>query len=233
MTPQVVGPKTPETIMDAIWGRKRAKEILTTAKQLEPEITDLMKTLAANNKVKLEGIDFRLKSEDSLTRKLRSDFQEAKWVATKEQIGDGVGDAVRYTVMSDEAGYINAVDDIYNQLVGAGYKPYKFKNYWDPDFDGSDLYHGINSNWVSPTGQNLELQFHTPTSFDIKEHKSHIIYEKKRVSTDPVFRDARDQELRDLWSTVPVPSGARSFKPTIRTVKPIDDVLTFDKVKKL
>lgn len=202
----------PETARDAITAKGEAKRLLSISAELEPNITDKMKMLAGENNVVLEGLDHRLKSTNSLTRKIRSDYREALGNVSFTDVADSIGDSVRYTVIANEKVYTQALDDMYRKLSDAGYKPYKFKNYWDPNMTGSAYYHGVNSNWISSTGQKLELQFHTAESFSVKDKISHKIYEKKRVSTDPVFRAQCDEELKTIWGTVPIPDGISTYK---------------------
>lgn len=202
----------PETARDAITAKGEAKRLLSISAELEPNITDKMKMLAVENNVVLEGLDHRLKSTNSLTRKIRSDYREALGNVSFTDVADSIGDSVRYTVIANEKVYTQALDDVYRKLSDAGYKPYKFKNYWDPNMTGSAYYHGVNSNWISSTGQKIELQFHTAESFSVKDKISHKIYEKKRVSTDPVFRAQCDEELKTIWGTVPIPNGISTYK---------------------
>ena len=63
------------------------------------------------------------------------------------------------------------------------------KNTWE---DATNPYKGINVQLVSPTGQKLEVQFHTQESFEMKNGPMHNLYEEWRELSED------SEEARDL-----------------------------------
>ena len=82
----------------------------------------------------------------------------------------------------------------------------KFRNAW-----GGKFYQGVNVHLVSPSGVRVELQFHTPQSFEIKQ-ASHEVYEIRRSpsSTPEQVAEATRRSL-EYNAQVVVPKGAESI----------------------
>lgn len=164
--------------------REIAAHLLNLAKAEEPQIT---KDILASNKgagTKLVGTKFRLKTLESLTRKVTNE-PTAK-----------MRDVVRYTALSDSENMVKDVNRFIEELENRGYTISTVKNYWN---NPSNPYNGINTNFLTKTNYEFELQFHTKESFDLKDGKLHDLYEKVRV-LDP-FKDYEEiQRINDeMW----------------------------------
>lgn len=114
-----------------------------------------MRELAKQNDALLEGLESRLKSRDSLAKKLARDSLEQQ--ISLEQAVPQIPDIVRYTMVFEDGRYSRGVVDALAQLEAAGYKSSGLK------IPGVLvlLYKGINAVFDSPDGQKFELQFHT------------------------------------------------------------------------
>lgn len=180
-----------------------ARQIAIRADLVERQITHDLLELSSQTGARMDGLQYRLKTEESLARKLFSEY-EANVGTNVQIINSKIGDAVRYTYVLPQNTYVDGMKTIVEALRAKGYKPYdsKFKNYWN-----TDTYRGINSNFISPDGQLFEVQFHTAGSLQVKMEKSHVIYEKLRVTKDPKLLEMYNQELRDVWTDVNVPNG--------------------------
>lgn len=180
-----------------------ADALLEKAARSEPQITSDMQTIARLSGAHPEGLDFRLKGEDSLKRKIFSDLSETPHPGAPAV---NVKDAVRYTFIHDESSYTDGVEAARQMMHERGYESVGLKNTW-----GAPGYQGINSTWKSPDGQLFELQHHTPTSFETKM-STHEMYEEERL---PGTSTERKIELaiaqRDLFSRVPVPDEAQGI----------------------
>lgn len=148
-----------------------AKQLIARASAAEKDVTADMQSLedAAS---RLAGLDCRLKSEDSLARKIESDAT-GKFLGY-EEAASGVSDVLRYTLIASSGQYNAQVRTALQKLEAAGYRVVKFRNAW-----GGKFYQGINVQLVSPAGVPVELQLHTPQSFSIKQ-ASHGVYEIRR-----------------------------------------------------
>ena len=148
-----------------------AKQLIARASAAEKDVTADMQSLedAAS---RLAGLDCRLKSEDSLARKIESDA--AGKSLGYEEAASGVSDVLRYTLIASSGQYNEQVRTALQKLVATGYRVVKFRNAW-----GGKFYQGINVQLVSPADVPVELQLHTPQSFSIKQ-ASHGVYEIRR-----------------------------------------------------
>jgi uncharacterized Zn-binding protein involved in type VI secretion len=142
-----------------------AKELLAAAKRSEPKITSDIETFAKETSGRIEGLDYKLKSEQSLTRKLQ------------KTPPDQIRDTLRYTIVYDSKNISANANRVMKSLEGGGYEKIRVKNTFGPD----KQYQGINTNFLSPEGQVFELQFHTPESFNVKQNLTHGLYEELRI----------------------------------------------------
>lgn len=180
--------------------RTLAREKLARAAQEEPPVTAILRQMESDT-CYLQGLDFRLKTEESLTRKIQSDA--AADGITEDEAAAKIADVLRYTLCIQEDEYAATVNASLQKLTAADCTVVKFKNTW-----GGFGYKGINSQLKTPGGYVFELQFHTPASYNAKE-EVHKYYEIIRdPSTSPEERNRLEKISRDLFSQVPVPDGA-------------------------
>lgn len=165
--------------------------------RIEPTVTRSLSDIASANGGKLVGLEYRLKSIESLERKM----------AGRPDIP--VNDALRYTMSFDEANFAEGVKTAMSSLEEQGYKRTVLRN----TFKKGQPYMGINTTYLTPEGEMFELQFHTPESFHMKDVINHPLYEQQRILpiSDPAWRALRDQMILNS-SAVPIPPGAASIK---------------------
>jgi hypothetical protein len=145
----------------------------------EPAITaDMHSALGSTDyEDRLNGLEFRVKEQKSLAKKIRGDM-EADGL-TPSQAANGVFDAVRYTAVSDAHEYGAASQAALDALKAKGYEVGQVKNFWVKD---DMAYKGINVKLVSPNGTQVELQFHTPESFEAKmSPQMHKVYDEQKL----------------------------------------------------
>lgn len=184
---------------------RRAKGLLDRAKQAEPRITGDLQRISSAAGGKMEGLDFRLKSHDSLARKIASDAVDKQ--ISHRQAAAGIKDAVRYTTVFSNQDYATSVRQALAALKRRGYTIVQIKNYWG----AGDPYQGINAVLRSPTGQTFEWQFHTSASYHLKEIVQHPLYERQRVSRDARERFKLYHRMTRNAGQVPSPGGAGSL----------------------
>lgn len=183
--------------------RKLAKELIEAAAQVEPEITAVLQSLESEN-ARLVGLEHRLKSEDSLTRKILSEAHDME--VSPEEAAAVIGDVLRYTLCIDDDQYVSVVDKTLKAFAEKNITVYKFRNRW-----GGDGYKGINTNLKTGDGLIFELQLHTPASFDAKELE-HANYEVARSETaTEEERIAAEAYAKEIYAKVPVPAGAPDY----------------------
>jgi hypothetical protein len=167
-----------------------------------------MKSVAKASGGEMRGLEFRYKSVKSMARKIDSKM-EAKGISV-DQAERGITDALRFTMILDTDGYVAGVQKARTEMEQQGYEVVESSNKWT---DGSP-YAGYHMLAKSPKGEVFELQFHTESSFEVKEGKLHAIYEKERnlpVAGSAAFRalpadrqqevvTERNQLAEQMWS---------------------------------
>ncbi|MCK5548688.1 MAG: hypothetical protein KAI64_06710, partial [Thermoplasmata archaeon] len=175
-----------------------AQEMNKEAVAVEPELSATMSNLASENGGDMSGLEFAVKSEESILRKIRGkmiedDLDEADAAAR-------INDKNRYTMLFNPESYVENVKAVQTELEKRGWTMYdtKWKNYWA----GGDDYDGYNTIMLNEeTGERFELQYHTYESIAIKA-KSHEIYAQLRVTpeSEMTVRDRLYTEMQGLWS---------------------------------
>lgn len=195
--------------------RAAAQALLTMAQRNEPDTTTFLEGEAAAHGGELEGLEFKIKSLDSLLRKMQAEAHEFDNDAG--MTAANMSDSLRYTMVLDPNSYTQAVEDVISDMQGGRYRV-TVKNYWEK----GDAYQGINCACITPMGHPFELQFHTPDSLDVKENKVHPIYEQWRVLPDSDPHKAElAYQMRDISDSIPVPSGVLSIPTLTRQPMPV------------
>ncbi|MCX5385667.1 hypothetical protein [Streptomyces sp. NBC_00083] len=181
-----------------------ADQFMHHAATAEPGITDAVKSAADRvDHGKLNGLEYRMKGEDSLKRKIATALHDDPMLRPEDALAN-VKDSLRYTVELPAKDYAHGVQQAVDDFRGRGFENVTFKNTWD-----SAGYKGINSTWRDPvSGQVFEVQFHTPESFTAKMD-GHVLYEHERlpgISHDELAAIRAEQS--ELFGKVPVPHGA-------------------------
>lgn len=194
-------PKRPAGITIGDDSRKAAKEILAKYAKSEPKATALLSDLANKHGMELVGLKHRLKSEDSLARKIES--EKDAFGGSARKTAQSMSDINRYTMQVPPGNYGQSVKDVLAKLQAEGYN-IRIKNYWSPD---AGPYRGLNVALTAPDGRKIELQFHTEDSLRIKS-KTHKDYEEYRVSKDNERRKVLWDRMVKVTMTIPMPNEA-------------------------
>lgn len=185
-----------------------AQSMMAKVSLVEPKITEDMKRIAASLNAKMVGLDFRLKTTESLAVKLEKD---AAIKGSFENAEAGIRDAVRYTMVADDQSYTDMVKGAVDQLTASGYSIDQMKNFYDATTSAG--YKAVHLQMTSPDGQPMELQFHTPESFTVKEDVSHPLYKlvDSLVRNDPSspLIPYASQKAAQAWASVKTPTGAQ------------------------
>ena len=190
------------------------KDKIETCKKLEPTYSKDMKDIEKSNpNVKLYGFEFRLKSFDSLYRKIKSDAldylkdgyskDEAYNEASKK-----IHDGNRYTFVIKDNDFTNDYFKVQKTLEKKGYKLIKCKNTLS---NTNSPYRGIN-NQYELNGNYVEIQFHTKQSIEIKE-KNHKLYEISRLKETPDdVKEKLQLEMKENNSKLTIPNDVDNIK---------------------
>lgn len=156
--------------------------------------TDIERVLKING-LKMVGEAFALKMPGSFNRKVATKMKDDG--LTEEMALASLHDVVRYTGLSSAKTLVEDAKKTLDEMKSKGYKIAKVKNSWQ---DKKNPYHGINCQLVSPDGIKMELQFHTPQSFDMKEHKQHKLYEIFR--SDKASEEEKTLANAQMWALI-------------------------------
>ena len=184
--------------------RPIALRSIKKARLYAEETTKRFSELAAKNGGRMEGLAYRLKNESSMIRKIVSESLENNWGA-HTIVNQNIKDALRYTMIIDDAKYAKATMNTLDELVKKdGYARLQVKNTWGKD----SSYKGVNTALAHPSGQYLEFQFHTPESFRVKMDISHKIYEEIRLfGVSAERKNFLKKKLVKEWDAVVEPDG--------------------------
>jgi hypothetical protein len=194
--------------------RMAAIALSKKAAAAEPGISATMQDVASVTGTKLGGFEFRLKTEDSLTDKIKRDAEEKE--ITAEQAANKLFDPVRYTIIASTAKYTQVVEDAKRELTTRGYTIDKEKNFW---LEGAAEYKGYHLQMTSPDGVRTELQFHTKKSFDVKMNLNHPIYKaQKRLGVKNVGKKKWTEyqvQMIENSDTIPTPPGIANYSKMV------------------
>ncbi|GGV31897.1 ATP nucleotide 3'-pyrophosphokinase [Streptomyces spectabilis] len=198
--------------LDAAENRK-VDTYLARARAAEPSISSDVRDAADLSQAELVGFDHRLKSPDSLKRKVATDLKEHP----EQNVDDALArlsDAVRYTFQWSDDDYVTGVTIASEVLSAWGNDNTKWSNTWGRPKG----YKGLNSGWRAPgSQQRFEVQFHTPASKYAQE-ETHKLYEELRLPSTSPERKKELQEQQDaIFAAVPVPDGAPALAAPGRT----------------
>lgn len=182
---------------------KVVNELLVDSRVAEPDITAGLRSIAHALGGKMEGLDFRFKSPAGILEKVDRKVALSDNTVTPAQAAAQISDVLRYTMTLPEASYTTSVIDAIASMRDHGYDiaPANLENNWVR----GDAYNGINASFTDrKTGMNVEIQFHTPESWRVKNEVNHADYETLRSQRSSMT----DQEARVLWTRMQRTSDA-------------------------
>jgi hypothetical protein len=188
---------------------EQAKPVLEKALAAEPALTGSIEQNTEDLGGKMIGLEYRLKSAESLTRKIATDM--ANEGLTEAQAAGRIADSVRYTSCFPPEKLVQGTQSTLARLQAEGNTILKLKNTW---LDSESSYKGINVQMQTPDGQVFELQFHTPESFWAKDEGTHAIFEKMRQVSkgSPEWNELNEQQM-EIARKLQVPDDIDKIQP--------------------
>jgi hypothetical protein len=190
--------------------RDRARALRERATEAAKAVRPALERAVADHGGELAGLDYEIKAEDSLARKIH-DRAGGKGPVTDARLDAAaarINDVLRYTAVVETENYMKGRAAVRTALQAAGLAYVREGNAWaEPERFGG-AYRGINMTFRTADGLEFEVQFHTKESLAMKE-ELHVLYEEARDPATPAARRAELQdEMRRRWGTVPTPVGA-------------------------
>ena len=169
-----------------------AEGLLERYGEAEPALTAMIQGIVEGQGGSMAGLKFRLKTVDSLARKITDD---ARTEGISEYVASTlIKDTNRYTAIFDSSSLISSAKEVERSLTEQGWGLKETKNY----FGSNGAYQGLHYNFERD-GLYFELQFHTQQSFDIKI-ANHYDYEVNRnVSVSKELWELTDEWMKKNW----------------------------------
>lgn len=198
-----------------------ANKVIASVTPIEKQVTPMLKGIAKDNRGELVGLENKLKTPESLQRKLadlvRTRVKGASDRQTLaeafEQEAANTKDALRYTILVPPVAYAVLADTkLKEALEQMQATRIKASNAW-AEKDAS--YKGFNSAYeIGSGGQRVtfEVQIHTPESWEVKT-EMHAQYEdaRKGKGMSKAAKLWLENVMKARWKTVEVPEGMEDY----------------------
>jgi hypothetical protein len=176
-----------------------AQGIRGQAEAVEPALTAEIVGVVKKHGGVMEHLEQRIKSDNSLARKIDLDAEE-KYGGDKKLAAENVKDAVRYTMITSEARYTESIAAVEQDFKDQGFEV-KTKNYWTE----GDPYQGANM-VLKKNGLTMEFQVHTKRSSKVKD-ANHALYDAYKEAPNNKVRWNVYDKMVKLAATVPRPAN--------------------------
>lgn len=181
---------------------------------LEPIITEEVSQMIAQLGTKLIELENTVKKassvEEKIIRKKERDKKMNSSKTSKEYLEE-LKDVIRYTQICKHDDIAQVTESTIKLFEAMNYSLSGVKNYYQPGYQ-SFGYKGINLNFITPYGQEIELQIHSEESIKAKE-KSHKLYKKLGMISLFVKEKTRlQEEIYDIYSTIPNPKNIEQIR---------------------
>jgi len=189
------------------WGvlqsKYRAMGYYDKAIAQEPAITKAVTGVAESVGMKPAGLEYRVKSRDSFLRKVAANYSPN---GTQYEVKD----ILRYTLTAPANKLSEKTLESIAKLENLGYNTSAIKNTW---LAPANPYKGINTFVTAPSGQRLELQYHTPESFALKDGDMHRLYEEwRQLPHGSVEYLELEKQMAELSKALTVPADVEGIK---------------------
>ncbi len=194
--------------------------IMERACAVERIVTPLLQDLVSQVNARIEGLDNKFKTRESLFRKLKNrlhrlldnNLNMPLFIPRVDDILHEVDDTLRYTIVGDEKDYSNITVFVTNSLKKklGGINIYNFWANGSTYYGTNTFVHAVDAKFT------FELQFHTYESWAVKQHKAHVFYEIYRGCSDIKATDVKLQIYRlmkDAWASIPIPPHVETISP--------------------
>ncbi|QZP17048.1 hypothetical protein K5O18_07200 [Avibacterium paragallinarum] len=179
------------------------------AVKVEPRITEDISKIISTIGGSLAGLEYRLKSLESLERKVALEILAG---LSEYQAVEKVKDIIRYTVIFDPDEFVSKYNEIQKVLGEQGYKTVVVKNTWKDN----ETYKGVNTfvnTVIEKDNITFEVQYHTKESFDLKNGKLHELYERFRdPNTTLEEKERLYLEMKKLSAKLTEPKNIHQIK---------------------
>lgn len=164
--------------------------------------TDSIQFLVSRTEGVLVGLDHRIKTVDSLRRKL-TDMLELDPALELDDAAERVYDVLRYTVVVEANDYMAVYEGLLAELERQGSTVVEARNRW-----AGPGYRGINVHLRAGMNQRFEVQFHTRDSYAAAKATRGQYEELRLATTSPARARVLAAAIDEAFARVPVPPRA-------------------------
>ena len=189
---------------------KLANKVYLEAKKQEPKISKDLLQISKNNGYKMYGLNNKLKTKESIQRKIDSDSIKDRLSSFKS--AKKINDAVRYTFIFDNNNFVKDYYDIKINLENLGYKEQRCKNYFSLYKEGKAKHKQVTSVFETKDGYKFEIQFQTPESQNAKDKKTPLYEERRKNNISLDRQKYLESEMEKLAENVPYPKDISKIK---------------------
>lgn len=171
--------------------------------------TDVINS-AKQTSSKMYGLEYKLKTESSIERKIDKESKEKKC-----SIGEAAGsikDAIRFTTISSERDFVNNYEQFKALMENKGYSEIRCKNYFIQFKEGKVKHKSVQSNFQDKDGYIFEVQFQTPSSQNVKDRKVPLYEEARDIRTSSVRRSEIEKQMESMAKSIKDPIGIDRIK---------------------
>ena len=187
-----------------------ALSVYNTAAIKEKTITPDIKESAKESNSKLFGLENRLKSLESIERKInKKEIENGK---TEKEAAESIHDSVRYTTISDTKNFVSSYEKFKNSMEKKGYTETECKNYFELFNRGIVKHKAVQSLFETKDGFKFEVQFQTPESQHAKTKKIPLYEERRKVGIDDKRARELESEMEKLALEIPDPPRIDEIK---------------------
>lgn len=187
-----------------------ALSVYNTAAIKEKTITPDIKESAKESNSKLFGLENRLKSLESIERKInKKEIENGK---TEKEAAESINDSVRYTTISDTKNFVSSYEKFKNSMEKKGYTETECKNYFELFNRGIVKHKAVQSLFETKDGFKFEVQFQTPESQHVKTKKIPLYEERRKVGIDDKRARELESEMEKLALEIPDPPRIDEIK---------------------
>lgn len=187
-----------------------ANKIYNTAKTRIDNISNDVVNAADKSGSKMYGLEHRLKTKDSITRKILKNSHEDK--VALDAAADNIKDAVRFTTISDERNFVGNYNRFKQELAKNGYSEIRCKNYFQMFREGKVKHKSVQSVFSTDDGYKFEVQFQTPASQDAKDKKVPLYEEVRKEGISQKRKKQIELEMEQLAKNVKDPVMISTIK---------------------
>lgn len=189
---------------------KLASTIHKMAIKNEPKITKDVTCAASLAGSSMYGLEHKLKTFESISRKIRTDSEEKN--ISEYESAASIKDAVRYTTISSDNNFVSSYKKFKSYLEDKGYTETRCKNYFQLYKEGKVKHKSVQSVFRNPDGYIFEVQFQTPSSQKAKDKKVPIYEERRKPGLSKERQNELEKQMEELANQVNDPKDIYKIK---------------------